>query len=245
MVGSAAGGNVADMALHGQADVDFCLDNGIPWVDHGRGWVGMAAFLRGDWDTARTVHETAAANEPTSSITGLSRGLLFEFRAYADPRDRALEMIPGVNDRLPVAGQDNDWGQWLMLQTAVEGFFVLGERDRAAALYEVAIECRDRTGSITPHYIDCRLIERTAAIAATAARNYEVAEGHFRTALRQATELPHVLEQAHTRRFYATMLLERDGPGDRVEASRLRGEAADLYRRMGMPRHLAMVEDSV
>ena len=38
------------------------------------------------------------------------------------------------------------------------------------------------------------------------------------------------------------MLLDRDGPGDRAEAVRLATEAADLYRRMGMPRHLAMVE---
>jgi hypothetical protein len=38
------------------------------------------------------------------------------------------------------------------------------------------------------------------------------------------------------------MLLERDGPGDRAEAAQLAAEAADLYRRMGMPRHLAMVE---
>jgi hypothetical protein len=38
------------------------------------------------------------------------------------------------------------------------------------------------------------------------------------------------------------MLLERDEPGDRTQAARLATEAADLYRRMGMPKHLAMVK---
>jgi hypothetical protein len=75
-----------------------------------------------------------------------------------------------------------------------------------------------------------------------AGRAWDDAEAHFRTALRQAEELPHRPEQAHIRRFFARMLLERDGPGDRAEAAQLAAEAADLYRRMGMPRHLAMVE---
>lgn len=63
---------------------------------------------------------------------------------------------------------------------------------------------------------------------------------HFRIALRQAEELPHLPEQAHTRRFFAGMLLERDGPGDRAEATRMATEAADLYRHMGMPRHVEL-----
>ena len=74
-----------------------------------------------------------------------------------------------------------------------------------------------------------------------AGRSWDDAEAHFRTALGQADELPHLPEQAHTRRFFAQMLLERDGSGDRAEAVRMAGQAADLYRQMGMPRHLAMV----
>jgi hypothetical protein len=87
-----------------------------------------------------------------------------------------------------------------------------------------------------------RLPDRVAGIAAMAGRCWDDAEAHFRTALRVAEELPHLPEQAHTRRFFAAMLLGRDGPGDRAEAAQLATEAADLYRRMGMPRHLAMVE---
>jgi hypothetical protein len=73
-----------------------------------------------------------------------------------------------------------------------------------------------------------------------AGRSWDHAEAHLRTALRQAEELPHVPEQAHTRRFFAQMLLERNRPGDQAEATRLAAEAADLYRRMGMARHVEL-----
>jgi len=74
-------------------------------------------------------------------------------------------------------------------------------------------------------------------------RSWRAAERHSRTALRPPEELPPLPTRAHSRRFFARMLLERDGPGDRAEATRMAAEAADLYRAMGMPRHLAMVEE--
>ncbi|HKY76488.1 MAG TPA: hypothetical protein VJS45_10120, partial [Acidimicrobiia bacterium] len=113
----------------------------------------------------------------------------------------------------------------------------LGERDRAASYYDLVVECIERTGVICAGFQDSRLPQRTAGIAATDRRLWDDAEAHFRIALRQSEELPHLPEQAHTRRFFARMLFERDGSGDRAEATRMATEAGDLYRRMGMPRH--------
>jgi hypothetical protein len=64
-----------------------------------------------------------------------------------------------------------------------------------------------------------------------------VAEEHFGTALRQAEELPFAIEDAETRRWYARMLLDRNGPGDADRARSLVEEAIPIYRRIGMPRH--------
>ncbi len=44
------------------------------------------------------------------------------------------------------------------------------------------------------------------------------------------------------RRWYARMLLERNAPGDRDKARTLLGEATEMYRTIGMPKHLEMVE---
>lgn len=56
----------------------------------------------------------------------------------------------------------------------------------------------------------------------------------------------HVLEDLHwadESTLLAGYLLTRGGRDDRARASTLLGEAAAGYRRIGMPRHLAMVED--
>jgi hypothetical protein len=55
--------------------------------------------------------------------------------------------------------------------------------------------------------------------------------------MRQAAEVPSVIEGAETRRWYAAMLLERSALGDRERARTLVEEAIPVYERVGMPRH--------
>jgi tetratricopeptide (TPR) repeat protein len=260
MVGYAETGDLDALEAFARRDLKLVVDNGLrerkmrfstegrsgnvrydypPWVQS-HAWLGLASFFKGDWDEARRHLETAAELEPPGPFYGWDQGLLFEFRAYAGERERALAMLDAEDPPLPAPGRPNWWGRWSMLLGAVEGLYVLGECDRAASYYDLVVECIEGTRVICAGFEDSRLPQRTAAIAATAGHSWDEAEAHFRTALRQAEELPHLPEQAHTRRFFARMLLERDGPGDRAEATRMAAEAADLYRRMGMPRHLEL-----
>jgi tetratricopeptide (TPR) repeat protein len=237
--------DLAGLEAYAHADVDSVKGAGIPWYIHALNWIGVARFLAGNWDTARGPLEEGVAEDPPppGPVNGWSRAHLFELLAYMGDREGALALLEEVDDdRLPVAGQPNVWGRWTMLLSAVEGLYVLGERDRAAGFYDLVVECIERTGVICANYNDMRLPERTAGIAAAAGRCWDDAEEHFRTALRQAAELPHLPEQAHTRRFFATMLVERDGPGDRAEATVLLDEARELYGSMGMPKHAAMLD---
>jgi hypothetical protein len=80
-------------------------------------------------------------------------------------------------------------------------------------------------------------IEGAAGIAALAGRQWDIAEAHFRSALRQAAEMPHRVEEAHTRRWYGQMFLERGGPDDLRLGSETLAAAIDDYERMSMPRH--------
>jgi len=84
-------------------------------------------------------------------------------------------------------------------------------------------------GTVTIHLTDM------AGIAAAAGR-------HFQTALRQAHELPHRIEQPEVRGWYARMLLDRDAPGDRERARHLLTEAVAMYRTLGMPKHVEIAE---
>ncbi|MCJ7831701.1 MAG: DUF4071 domain-containing protein [Dehalococcoidia bacterium] len=79
-------------------------------------------------------------------------------------------------------------------------------------------------------------------MAAAAGEQWEKAEEHYRTALRQAHEIPVVIEQPEVRRWYARMLIDRNGPGDREKARQLLTEAIEGYRRIGMPKHVEMAD---
>jgi hypothetical protein len=162
--------------------------------------------------------------------------------AYGGNRARVLAVLEERRDDIPQPGQPNGWGLWLIPLSGVEALYVVGERERAAALFPLVREFIATTAVVLTTW-HCRLAERVAGIAAAAGEQWEVAESHFHSALRQAEELPHVLEGAESRRFYAQMLLERDRPGDRDEARRLLEEAMTVYRRIGMPRHVDMARN--
>jgi tetratricopeptide (TPR) repeat protein len=141
---------------------------------------------------------------------------------------------------LPRAGHPNPLGSWSTLFVAVEALAVLGEKSEAAKLYPLLQEAM-HMGIILRGW-DMRLLETLAGIAAGAGGDWAKAEDHFRTALRRAEELPDIIEQPEVRRFYARMLLDRNAPGDRQKARQFLTEALEMYRRLGMPKHLEMAE---
>jgi hypothetical protein len=110
-----------------------------------------------------------------------------------------------------------------------------------ADLYPLACEAIATDNIISPTCAG--LVQTTAGIAAAAGQRWDLAEKHFETALKQAHELPHVIEQPEVRRWYARMLIERNGPDDGDKACALLSEAVDMYRTIGMPKHLEMTEN--
>jgi tetratricopeptide (TPR) repeat protein len=202
--------------------------------------LGNVHFWRGRWQEAIENHEEAARLEPPGFLAGANWGGLFLTRAYVGDSDSALAMLEESRGNLPRPGQANRWGAWVMLVAVVEGLAVLGERDEAAQLYPLTLDAI-ATGVLAP-WGGLRLLETTAGIAAACGGQWEKAEEHFQTALRQAHELPHKIEQPEVRRWYARMLIDRAQPGDRDKARELLTEAVAMYRQMGMPKHVEMAE---
>jgi hypothetical protein len=222
--------------------MQLCEEASLAWVSWSWSWLSVAAFLRGEWDGAVTHAEKAEALSPAGVINGAEWALHFEYSAYAGLREKAMSMWAARREELPRPGRANGWGAWGILLGAVEGLVVLGELDAAAELYPLVRWCCERTGNLTHKQPDGRLLQRSAGMAAAAGGQWDAAETHFTAALEQAAQIPHRPEQAHTRRFYAAMLLQRGEADDPANAGRLLSEAAALYRDMGMPRHLAMTE---
>ena len=152
-------------------------------------------------------------------------------------------MLNEVRDALPTPGRTNAIGQWNLAILAAEALGILCDDEQARALHPLVVEAM-ATGTVLRQY-DGALLARSAGMVAAAAGLAEQAEDHFETALRQAGELPHLMEQPYVRHFYGRFLMKRGGSGDRDRARILLEEAAAGYARIGMPRHVAMTEQVV
>lgn len=119
--------------------------------------------------------------------------------------------------------------------SVVEGLMMLGERDQAAKFYTLVCEAID-TGT-RMSFISSRLLETLAGIAAGAGERWDRAEEHFGTAMRQAQEIPMLLEQAEIQRFHAKALIERGRSADRERARSMLFHAIKGYEQFGMLQH--------
>jgi len=221
---------------------------GFGWLSVSYTMLGLADFRRGRWQEALEKFQEAVRLETAGFWASGDWAFLFSGKAYAGDRDAALAMLEERRDNLPRSGQANTNGAWTMLFGVVEGLAVLDERDEAAKLYPLVLEAID-TGALLRLWA-YGLVQTVAGMAAAAGGQWDRAEEHYQTALRQAHELPVVMEQPEVRRWYARMLIDRDATGDpstgsgrdRDKAFRLLTEAIAMYRRIGMPKHIEMAE---
>jgi tetratricopeptide (TPR) repeat protein len=233
-------GNLDDFEAFGRWDLEFGERHFPGFVGHSYSSLGLAAFLRGDWEAAGVWYERGSNNAP-AVVPGFSWGVWFQYLAFTGRREEALAFFEEKRPELPTPGQPNRWTAWTLLMAFTEGLFVLGEHDEPARWYPLVLEAR-ATGAVATDNQLGRLLERVAGIAATAAGNWGAAEAHFLLALRQADELPHQVERLETRRFYAQMLAGRAGPGDQTRAQKLLQEAVEGFVRLGMRRHAELAE---
>ena len=220
-------------------DLVFGRSIGLPWISNSHAFLGLVHFWRGRWEEALEHFQEAVKLDPPGAMA-CAWGFLFLGKAYAGDRDSVLAMLEQQRNHLPQPGRANTVGAWIMLWLVAEGLVILGERAEAAKLYPLVLEAID-TGNPTRAFAS-GLIQTVAGMAAAAGGQWKKAEEHYRTALRQAHELPVVIEQPEVRRWYARMLIERNAPGDRDNARELLNESITMYRRLGMPKHVEMAE---
>jgi tetratricopeptide (TPR) repeat protein len=202
--------------------------------------LSLAKFYRGERADALSIAHEANQTAIPPSTKGFATGILFRELAYAGDRDDAMALLDREQGGLPAVDQPSVLGSWAFLVSAIEGLAVLGERVRTAELFPLAERLLE-TGVVT-FPMASRFPLTAAGIAATAARQWQSAEEHFRIALRQADEIPDHFERADIQRFYGSMLLERDSRGDHEQARRLLTDALAGYIRMAMPTYIELTE---
>jgi len=203
--------------------------------------LSLAKFFGGQ-SSALDYAIDAGRVEVPGYLGGFVAGAIFRERAYAGDRAGALEFLKDASTRFipPRENQPSTFGSWAFLVSAVEGLAILGERERAAEFYPLTLRLLD-TGMITFSWV-ARFPQTIAGIAAAAGRQWERAGEHFRIALKQAEEMPDQLERADCRRFYGSMLLDRNAAGDADQARRLLTQALGDYSRIRMPLHIELTK---
>ena len=202
--------------------------------------LGLARFFLGDWTTARADFRDADRLVPAASWWGRwMPSVLLLAQAYAGEHD-AVEPLRACRSGVLAIGDDSPMGTWQTIPNVVEGLATLGQISLAADCYGSVRKALDRGTMIA---IGLQLWEMIAGIAAGAGEQWDVAQPHFETAMRQAHGVPHRTAQPEVRRWYAQMLLDRNGSGDRDKARTLLGEAVEMYQTIGMPRHLEMAKE--
>ena len=125
--------------------------------------------------------------------------------------------------------------QWLFsMSLLAEVCSALGDRDRAAVLYERLLPFEDLNAYSAPEAATGSVARPLGILARTMGKD-DRAEVHFDRALEIDTRMGARPWVAHTKHEYGRMLLERGGSGDRERAARLLSEALDSARTLGMP----------
>ena len=217
----------------------------IPWKLVGASWLGLGSFWRGDWDTARShiarsLEFERQMRHPTTAWSIWSNAVMVG--AYVGQED-AVELLEARSASLPRPGQRNSIGAWALSLKTVEAWVLFGRHERAAALYPLVLEALD-TGTVI-EFQTMELLQKAAGMAAAAGEQWGAARDHYETALGQADELPHQIARPEVRRWYGQMLANSSASGDRDRARVLLGEAGESYERLGMPRHVEMVNESL
>jgi hypothetical protein len=193
-------------------------------------------FFRGDWTgSLEQLQGLGKTAFPTNA--DLFWTFPFLIRAYRGEPD-AVTMVAKKWDGLPRPALPAFNGAWWSLKPIVEGLAVIGQRAMAADLYPSTREMISLgfTLELTGAF------ETSAALAAACGTQWDLAEQHFENALHTVDTTPHILGQGETRRWYAWMCLERGAAGDTEKALGLLDGAQRVYERIGMPKHLELVQ---
>jgi DNA-binding CsgD family transcriptional regulator len=140
--------------------------------------------------------------------------------------------------------RDGLWMACMTYLTDVCAF--LGDAARAATLYQLLLPYAGRTAVIGNATACYGAVSRYLGTLAATMERWEEAAQHFEEALEMNTRMGARPWLAHTQHEYANMLLARNQPGDREEATALLNAALATAHELGMralEAHLAVREE--
>jgi tetratricopeptide (TPR) repeat protein len=145
---------------------------------------------------------------------------------------QAVEALSELaSEELATFHLDEEWTFCMSL--LAEASALLGDVPSARKLYDVMGPYSGLNVIAVPEVL-FGSVDRVLGVLAGLLGRWEEAEAHFNAALEMDRRMGARPWAAHTRHDHATMLLARDGPGDRERAEALLAEAISAYDELGM-----------
>ena len=204
-------------------------------------FAAVAKYWAGDLEAALESAQRSAQGNVFWVWDMTYRGVLMLIQASLGDHDAGGASFAEIERHAPAEGERATIGYWTGLSIAVEALILVGELSTAAstrALLDGVIE----TGVVVLPYTH-RLTRASAALAAWADGDWEAAQEHLGRAEADAEMYGDSIQAADIKRFRSMMLLDRAQAGDIDAAGELLKEAAAEYGRIGMPHHVALVEE--
>ena len=214
---------------------------GFPWGIFNDGYLSVNLVLQGKNEDARRALDVVSADfQEGTNWTGCQVGYWLSGKANLGDSD-ILEQYRKYQTYVPQPGEAMTAGTVVFLKGSIEALILAGEKDEAAKLYPLIAEFVDSKLGLFEFTFG--LHERFAGMAAAAAEDWDNAVRHFEHSLKLADELPHRVDQARVRYWYARMLLDRAQSGDKDRALALLAETRCLSEEMGMHGLVTRIDD--
>ncbi len=130
--------------------------------------------------------------------------------------------------------------------TLASALAVLGDRGRAAILYEPLKQWTERSHYVLTGVASIpQLVSRILGMVAGACGNENEAVQQFETALHQARDIALPAELAESCAWYGRFLLDRGGANGQQQAPQLVSQALEIWRQLGVLGRLDRGDDLV
>lgn len=123
------------------------------------------------------------------------------------------------------------------LQALARAYLTVGVRNRAQVIYDLMAPYEHCDAAVG--WIPIGPVSLGLAYAAAASGRLDIAEGHFEAGLAAVRSRGWTSFVVEAEVYYATMLVQRDGPGDRERALEMTEELIALATQIGAADHLA------
>ncbi|MEJ2351920.1 MAG: BTAD domain-containing putative transcriptional regulator [Anaerolineales bacterium] len=170
------------------------------------------------------------ANSPETSAWRPGLALMYAILGLKQECRTIFEAL--ASDGFAIVPQDSLWVATLAYLSEVCAY--LGDRDRAATLYEFLLPYSDRTVVVGGATACLGAVARYLGILAAAMSDWAAAEQHFQEAIELDTRIGAWPWLGHSQYEYAAMMLNREQDNDRERANALLVEAQSAAHRMGM-----------